>query len=548
MSGPALAAGAVPAAGAERAPRSWPELLASALVGTARGGGDPEALLEAAAAQALRRRAGVALVAAAPPPDPAPIDGAPTVGRAAAARADALLALDQPAATTTPVRDLASRLELLAEWLAAAAAAGRRLPPELVPALLDAGRRHRQLRPLIAPVGGPLAGWLAAQRPDWSYASAAPPVKVEVDADGWEFGTIEHRVVYLRRLRRHDPDRARELLAAAWEAEPPEHRAALLPALHTGLSAADEPLLERALDDRRRAVRDAALELLARVPDSGYAGRMAARARACVELGEDRITVRPPAACDQSMRRDGIAARPPAGTGERAWWLEEILARTPLATWPEPAVFLARPVAGSWTATLRRGLARAASAQRDGAWAAALVDALTDEVAAHGRPDDRLLLEALYQALPAADLAGKATAALRRGFTGASAVGVEQVLARCPRPWPPAVVEAMLAALADQLALPEQLARSGSGRPLARSGSGRPTRSGRLSAAGAWRLTGLCELAALGFPASAAPRVWRLVERLRADRPLDPSLAAAERLAVTLRFRYHMLEELASDD
>jgi Family of unknown function (DUF5691) len=440
------------------------------------------------------------------------------VGRAAAARADALLALDQPASSTTPVRDVASRLELLAEWLAAAAAAGRRLPPELVPALLDAGRRHRQLRPLIAPVAGPLAGWLAAQRPDWSYASATP-VEPTIDDEVWEFGSIARRVAYLRRLRRRDPARARELLEAAWQAEPPEHRAALLPALGIGLSAADEPLLERALDDRRRPVRDAALELLAGLPGSRFAGRMAARARECIELHERRIRVRPPAECDRSMRRDGIAARPPAGTGERAWWLEEILARTPLAVWPEPRAFLARAVADTWSATLRRGLARAAAAQRDGGWAAALVDSLTEDVAARGRPDDRLLLEALYQALPAVDLAGKATAALGRGLSGARAVGVEQVLALCPRPWPPAVVEAVLAALADQL--------------------GRPTAG--------WRTTGLCELAALGFPAATAPRVWSLVARLRADRPIDPGLAAAERLAATLRFRYDMLEELASD-
>jgi len=505
---------------AERAPASWPDLLASALVGTARAGGDAEALLEAAAEQALRRRAGVALVPAGPLPPPAPAAEAPMVGRAAAARADALLALDQPAHNTTPVRDLASRLELLAEWLAAAAAAGRRLPPELVPSLLDAGRRHRQLRPLIGPVAGPLAGWLAAQRPDWSYASAAPPVESTIDEEAWEFGTITRRVGYLRRLRRHDPGRARELLEAVWEAEPPEHRATLLPALGTGLSAADEPLLERALDDRRRAVRDAALDLFPHLSGSGYARRMAAMARECVELHERRIVVHPPAACDRTMRRDGIAPRPPAGTGERAWWLEEILARTPLDVWPEPRAFLARAVDGNWAPTLRRGLARAAAAQRDGAWAAALVDPLTEDVAAHGRPDDRLLLEALYEALPADDLAGKATAALGRGLSGARAVGVEQVLALCPRPWPPAVVETVLGVLADQL-----------GRPVT-----------------GWRTTGLCELAALGFPAATAPRVWALVERLRADRPIDPGLAAAERLAATLRFRYDMLRELASDD
>jgi hypothetical protein len=500
---------------------TWTDLLASALVGTARAGGDAEALLDATATHALRRRAGVALVPAAPLPAPAPVDGARPVGPAAAARADALLALDQPAWNTTPVRDLASRLELLAEWLAAAAGAGRRLPPELVPALLDAGRRHHHLRPLIAPVAGPLAGWLAAQRPDWSYAAAAPPVESTVDDDEvWELGAVGHRAAYLRRLRRHDPARARKLLETAWEAEPPEHRAALLPAFGTGLSGADEPLLERALDDRRRQVRDAALELLGRLPDSRYAQRMAARAAECLRLRPGGVEVHPPATCDRSMRRDGIASRPPAGTGERAWWLEEILARTPLRVWPEPRAFPARALPGEWAPTVRRALARAAAAQRDGAWAATLVDSLAAGVAAHGRPDDRLLLEALYQALPADGLAAHATAALRRGLRDARAVGVEQVLALCPRPWPQAAVDAVFAAIAEQLARPGT----------------------------AWRATRLCELAALGFPAGAAPRVLALVAGLRSDRPGDPGLAAAERLASTLQFRHHMLEELARDD
>ena len=501
----------------------WPELLATALVGTARSGaGDPAALVETAAVHALRRRAGVPLVPAAPPPAPAPVDDAPVVGRAAAARVDALLAFDQPPHHATPVRDQPSRLALLTEWLAAAAAAGRRLPPELVPALLDAGRRHRPLRPYISQVAGPLAGWLAAQRPDWGYAAPAGAVPTEstLDDEVWEYGTLAQRVGFLRRLRRTDPDRARELLAAGWDAAPPEHRAELLPALAIGLSTADEPVLERALDDRRRAVRDAALDLLGRLPDSAYADRMAARARACVELRGDRVAVRPPAACDRAMRRDGIAPRPPAGTGERAWWLEEILVRTPLRIWPEPPDLLARPGAGHWAATLRRGLARAAASQRDGAWAAALVDELAEAVARHDRPDDRLLLAALYEALPADALADRAAAALRRGLATARAVGIEEVLELCPRPWPAPVVEAVLAVLADQLAHPTA----------------------------GWRAVGLCEQAALGLPASTAPRVRSLVERLRAGGPPDPGLAAAERLAATLWYRYDMLRELTSDD
>ncbi|HEX2773263.1 MAG TPA: DUF5691 domain-containing protein, partial [Micromonosporaceae bacterium] len=414
---------------------------------------------------------------------------------------------------------MAARLELLTEWLTAAAAAGRRLPPELVPALLDAGRRHRGLRPLIPQVAGPLAGWLAIQRAEWSYASSTSQVASTVDDEAvWELGTIRQRAAYLSRLRRRDPARARGLLDTAWDAEPTDDRAVLLDALATGLSTDDEALLERALDDRRKQVRDVALELLARLPDSSYARRMCDRARACIQMhGTHAIRVSPPLACDRSMRRDGIAPRPPKGTGERAWWLEEILARTPLQTWPQPRAFLARQVGEVWIKTVRHGLARAAAAQRDGAWAAALVDPLSEDMTGDWQPADRLLLEPLYDALPAEDLAVRAAAALRHGLAGAAAVGVEHVLGLCPGPWPPAVAEAVFGALEEQFS--------------------RRT--------GGWRAAGLCELAALRLAADLAPRAVALASRVRAASPNDPGMATLDRLTATLRFRQDMLKELA---
>jgi hypothetical protein len=389
-----------------------------------------------------------------------------------------------------------------------------------VPALLDAGRRHHGLRPLIASAAGPLAGWLATQRADWAYAAPAGRPEATVDdPQAWELGSLARRVAFLRRLRRHDPTRARELLDAAWTTEAPDDRAHLLGALAIGLATADEPLLERALDDRRKQVRDVALELLGRLPDSAYAARMTARAAACVQpVGERSLVIEPPAACDRAMRRDGIAPRPPAGTGERAWWLEEILARTPLCAWPSPAELLARRVGGEWAATLRRGLARAAATQGVGAWASALVDLLAAEVAAAGRPDDRLLLEALYNALPVTDLATRAAGALSRGLAAARDVGVEQVLALCPRPWPPAVAEAVMSALEDYL--------------------------GERGAA--WRVAALCETAALRLPAGLAPRAVALARELRAARQNDPGVALVERFALTLRYRHDMLRELAA--
>ena len=152
----------------------------------------------------------------------------------------------------------------------------------------------------------------------------------------------------------------------------------------SGLSLADEPLLEAALSDGSAFVRKMAAEMLATLPGSALAQRMAGRARGCLRLHQGRhgtrLVIIVPAQCDSTMRRDGISPGPsalitrPAG---QAHLVLEVLARTPLRTWTgefgrTPEQILALP-AGGWAPVLFTGWARAAIAQRDRTWIAALV-------------------------------------------------------------------------------------------------------------------------------------------------------------------------------
>jgi hypothetical protein len=496
---------------------SWPDLLASALVGTDRRppagltGDDPaRGLLDAAAALAVARRAGFRPVAGVPAPTTAPEDPARTAGDAAADRLTRLL--------ESTIFDPDTRAELLVEWLVTAASRDIRVPGELLPMLIELARRRRELGPLVVAAGGARAGWLAAQHPDWRYLTGEPDDAGAADSSRWELGSTGQRAGYLAAFRRADPDAARELLAAGWADETPEDRATLLAALATGLSLADQELLEIALDDRRREVRGVALDLLGRLPGSAYQERMIARARGCLRRERGGITVVPPMRCDREMRRDGISPRPPVGVGERAWWLEEILARTPLSVWGDdgdaPARFLALRVADGWRGVVLRGLARATSVTRDPAWAGALVDALIAAPGARERPDDMLLVESLYAALPPGDLVRRAVEALRRGGTRRNAPGVDHLLELCPRPWPQPLVDAVFAAL-------DQYARR---------------------SVPSWRVTELCQLAGVRLPAAAVDRVVTFAGSVAAvDGPMR---RAAESLTDVLRFRYDMLEEL----
>jgi len=506
---------------------TWPDLVAAALVGTDRrplpdavtpvapGLGDrppsgpgavasslrsedtASAVLDRAAAWSVYRRAGAVPVRELAAPRPAPADPVPVVGPAAAARLAGLV--DQ-------VWDGDSRPALIVEWLTVAADRGRRVPPEMLPDLLEAGRRNVALRPLIVAVSGGRGGWLAAQNPEWTYLTSTADHTAPDAPAAWQEGTRGERIGHLTARRRGDPDGARELLAADWATLPPDERAELLAALATGLGPADEEFLEAALDDRRKEVRATAAELLAALPGSAYNRRMVERAAAGLRPGPDGgLLVEPPVACDAAMRRDGIVSRPPAGTGERAWWLEQILARAPLAG--EPAELLARPVSEGWKPTVHRGLARAAAARGDGAWAAALLDAFEPGA------KDGALVEQLYAALDPDELARRCLTALEGAVDPEAWRAAEWKLGYLPAPWSRAVSIAAL--------------------------------QGYVLAARRGLLPGrtFTWLAALRMPPELADEANRLAEFLLSAGS-DSGGQALARLAATLRLRREMIREL----
>ncbi|WP_346776510.1 DUF5691 domain-containing protein [Streptomyces sp. HNM0574] len=406
---------------------SWSELVTSALLGAERRtppGGSTTALLDAAAAETVRRRAGLRPAPAAPRPEPAAEDGRPPLPAAAEARLRALLAGRSGGTGAAGGRrgsapDLA---ELLPQWLTLACAAGYRAPSDLVPALLDAARARTDLRQDALAFGGPLARWLARLNPDWKFAlrganrSSAPRCASSRDDNHasvhgqasvrelWQEGLFAERAALLTELRRRSPGEGRELLASTWPSERAEDRLMLLDTLREGLSPADEPFLEQALADRSRNVRATAAELLATLPGSALAARMADRATAHVTLAAAPdtayLTVDAPQTCDAAMRRDGVVPTPPQGHGERSWWLGQLVAAAPLAVWPSrlggrtPAQITALPVADGWARDLRAAWCRAAVRQRDAAWARALLGAPRDQPA-EGPGDPAKLLTVL---------------------------------------------------------------------------------------------------------------------------------------------------------
>ena len=220
---------------------------------------------------------------------------------------------------------------LLPEWLALARGAGVAVPRELLPEMLELGRRNAEFRDAVAGAAGEHGQWLVSMNPLWAYAAGLPADPVAA----WEAGTAETRLRILRHLRRTDPAAGIALLRSTWAAETRDDRVTFLDALETGLSLDDEPFLESVLDepdaepppDPERdiicdgrpppgEVRPTVVNLLAMLPGSRLVTRMFARLAPLLTLHEPpgeraRIDLQlPTVKDDEELRRYAI---PPSG-------------------------------------------------------------------------------------------------------------------------------------------------------------------------------------------------------------------------------------------
>lgn len=364
----------------------WQDIVTTAVVGTERkplqltpsadplgkllsqlDSSDPEStLLSAAAAISLYQRAGQLPVKDHQPlPQPCEPDDLPSCSLRAAQQLSLMLQ--------------GQHSEFLPEWLARAAKARKRVPEEYLPELLNKGQNTRQLRDAILPVLGKRGRWLAAQNSDWNY------VGDENTEETWATGSTAARQLLLKRLRAEDPAQARERVAATWDKESVEERAAFIATFETGLSMADEPFLEAALDDRRKEVRQTAANLLAQLSESRFCLRMIERVRPLIKLtlkpSKYHLEVTLPESCTQAMQRDGVESKPPYRQGERAWWFQQMLSAVPPAVWcptwgiqtSSLPLVLEAALATEWDSVLLEGWTMATYLHRDAVWGEALL-------------------------------------------------------------------------------------------------------------------------------------------------------------------------------
>ena len=295
--------------------------------------------------------------------------------------------------------------------------AGVRPPPELLPDLLDHAARDADLHGLVGAAAGPLGRWLAEREPRWAFVRGAAD---DVDAV-WAGGGRAGAARAARAAAPHRPGARRASCSRARSPRRPGRTARRSsPRSTIGLSDADEPFLEAALDDSRASRSATRPRAAARaLPRSRFAARMAERAdAAAARRGRHASSSRCPAR--RTRPRSATASARAAGARSAS---TALLAATPLATWRR-----ARPELGRCPSpTTSRPLStRAGRRPRDAS------------TTPRGRARcGRSRRPRLLAALPRAEAEALAAAAATRVAAAR----------RCAGPWGPELSRAVIAAI-----------------------------------------------------------------------------------------------------
>lgn len=376
-----------------------------ALLGTDRSGGGKDAAVAllarvgvaGARARAGRRHSPAQGQGAMPE---CPVDARPAAARAAHATLERLLG--DPDAS------------LIEEWAELALAMGVRIPDALAPRVLEWWSTQPKRSELVFGALGTRGPWLATLNPAWSKPIATDDIPSDAERL-WQEGSGAERAALLKTIRRQKPEWGLALVQSTWSSDGADDKRRFLDAMLTGLSLADEQLLESSLKDRAKSVRTQAAALLARLPESRFKQRANQRLASLVRVETKRtgvlrrastvVSVEPPTEFDEAWELDGIEAPAPSGKGKRAWWLQQIVTYADPAvlgtiTGLEPGALIAAMAENDYSKEILAGLAAALTFVPHERWIVSLTEWSFEE--RHQGAKRAVAPEALWPMLPRA--------------------------------------------------------------------------------------------------------------------------------------------------
>ncbi len=283
--------------------------------------------------------------------------------------------------------------EMLTEWCLIASSNDIVVPPEYLPDIFESAMKlPEKQRYVIQRVIGKRGQWLSLHNARWKDVF----VIKELSEEQWLTGSREERLALLKHLRVISPAKARGLLEQTWPEETPDDRAAFLECMKAGISLDDEDFLEQSLDDKRKPVRTAAADLLARISGAKLCQRMSARVKELIKYQpvqkgllkkkKAEIEVTLPDIKDKELLRDGADPVKAGKMGQKAVAMANIIGMTPLSFWSQYESdiesFIMTCMSSEFSTSFALGFSIAAVRQQDKDWAKVLI------LNCHARNDD----------------------------------------------------------------------------------------------------------------------------------------------------------------
>lgn len=229
--------------------------------------------------------------------------------------------------------------KVLGEFLDLLNKSSKRLPDKYLFLALKYGSSNTEVREAICKVIGKRGQWLAEHNPSWSYAKKAQIDGISPE-EIWQTGNKLTRITLLKKLRKEDPTKARELVLSTWKEEAADQRFATISLFKENLSLDDEPFLETALGDRAKDTRQEAQKLLFSLSDSKINFRMLQRLSSAITLKIEKkktlLEINLPDQLDEAFAKDVVEIDPPnKSIGQKAWWVRKMVMSANPKCWVE---------------------------------------------------------------------------------------------------------------------------------------------------------------------------------------------------------------------
>jgi hypothetical protein len=201
-------------------------------------------------------------------------------------------------------------IPLLKLWLQQCDTKQQIVQPEILPALLAIGVQEKKLQPLITSCCGKRGEWLGRFNEAWNFSQN------QTAEQSWQTGTPEQRKTILKEIRTADPELAREWLLQTWAQEDANTKVAFLEILAVNINETDIAFLETLSTEKSKKVKDAAIDLLKKIPSSAIVQQYAPLLQQSVTLKKEKallglsskiaLAFHLPSTIDESIFKTGI--------------------------------------------------------------------------------------------------------------------------------------------------------------------------------------------------------------------------------------------------